>query len=297
VASVSTSVYGYARETEPRPAARSATAERTEDAAAKASGAGPKRRATVSWFRVASAWGLAGAFLMITVFAVRPLSSAYLNAMADVQLETVPDPLIAQDKAARLYQDAIRADASNWRAYQGMGRLLHDDRRHNLVLEEKAVLAEQEKGWYELALTHNPKDPESLIALGRTLLFSSRIQLEDNERVAQEALGLQWLREACSLRKFNEQYWWILGIELRKSGQFEESLETFRRMETIKRTASSRANIQWLERNLAEPLPAERSIGSNGNKPQDSEKLMDSFELNDSGNDQSLDDLLNMIDR
>ena len=39
--------------------------------------------------------------------------------------------------------------------------------------------------------------------------------------------GLALLREACRYRKFNESYWWTLGVELRKAGQYEEALEVY----------------------------------------------------------------------
>lgn len=42
-------------------------------------------------------------------------------------------------------------------------------------------------------------------------------------------------------------------MELRTSGHYAEALAVFKQMETVKRTPSSRKNIQWLEKQLANP--------------------------------------------
>ncbi|RKX37264.1 MAG: hypothetical protein DRP64_17470, partial [Verrucomicrobia bacterium] len=76
--------------------------------------------------------------------------------------------------------------------------------------------------------------------------------------------GLDLLREACRLRKFHDLYWWTLGVELRKAGMHEESLEVFQYAETLKRTPSTRMNIQWLEKRMSEnglPDVAQAKLG------------------------------------
>jgi tetratricopeptide (TPR) repeat protein len=187
------------------------------------------------------------------------MASSIFRDMADRKQQTVPVALEDAAQASIWYSLSVKIDSSNWRAYQGLGRLTHDERRHCLNKVEKVQLAEEERGWYALALENNPKDPESLIGLGRCLLFLSRSggmagPLQSTEL---EVQGLELLREACLHRKFNDQYWWILGVELRKSGQYAEALSVFQQMETVKRTASSRKNIQWLEKQLAKSQQGE----------------------------------------
>ena len=68
-----------------------------------------------------------------------------------------------------------------------------------------------------------------------------------NSQIAQ---GLDLLREACRYRPYNDVYWWNLGAELRRAGQYEEALDVFNHAASIKRTPSTRKNIEWLEARL-----------------------------------------------
>jgi len=200
--------------------------------------------------------------------------------LADRRSEATIRTLDAKLQTTNLHRLATRFASDNWRAYRGEAQLIQADRWHSLDREEKRAMVLEETRIYEKAVEHNPKDPESLIALGRTLLFLARsggMEIVEGGRSNVErgdsggsdpgysngsklptsnsplqVYGLQLLRDACSYRKFNDEYWWILGIELRKMGLYEEALEAFRHMETIRRTKSSRMNIQWLERQLAE---------------------------------------------
>lgn len=164
--------------------------------------------------------------------AAKTHASAFLRAKADRQLE-------ADDKAAAAtsYQRAIRIDASNWRAYKGLGQLIAFDRWHSLDMAEKKTLAESEIAALEHGYEANPMDAELLLALGRAVIFAG-----DVDR------GLGHLREATVRRPFNDNVWWRYGVELRKAGRYEEALAVFQRAASIKRTPSIRKNIQWLER-------------------------------------------------
>ncbi|MDF7807619.1 O-antigen ligase family protein [Pontiellaceae bacterium B12219] len=243
--------------------------------------AGENRAAEPAYRKLSAAvsWLLSIVFLAGFVISVQTMTSSIFREMADRKQQTTPVALVDAEQASTWYSIAVGIDAGNWRAYQGMGRLKHDERRHCLDRTEKVQLAEEERGWYELALANNPKDPESLIGLGRCLLFLNRStdQLQTTELKAQ---GLDLLREACRYRKFNDQYWWILGVELRKSGQYAEALSIFQQMETVKRTASSRKNIQWLKKQMA--LPQERNAvpvsgGSSGESAQSMLNSLDEF--------------------
>ncbi|MDF7799787.1 O-antigen ligase [Pontiellaceae bacterium B1224] len=212
---------------------------------------------------VAFSWLLSIAFLGGTAFCMQTMTSSIFRHLADRKVDVKPVSPERVGQAEIGYQRAVKLDRTNWRAYQGMGKLKHNERWYCLDMEEKIRLAEEERGWYEQALLYNPKDPESLIGLGRCLLFLSRIaeRGQGAEEIQESAVGenletrgLGLLREACRYRKFNDHYWWMLGIELRKSGQYAAALTVFQQMETVKRTPSSRKNIQWLEKKLTNSI-------------------------------------------
>ena len=202
--------------------------------------------------------------------AAKTHASAFLRAKADRQAE-------AGDKAAAAisYQRAIRIDASNWRAYKGLGQLIAFDRWHSLDMAEKKALVRQEVAVLEKGYAANPMDAELLLALGRASIFSG-----DVDR------GLGYLREATAHRPFNDNVWWRYGVELRKAGRLEEALAVFQRAASIKRTPSIRKNIQWLERQLSgETTPVQEVLPAApaGTLKQDEGPI-------------SLDDLYNLLD-
>lgn len=220
-----------------------------------------------SWRNKAVAWLLAAGFISGTVFCVQVMGSSYMRALGD---HAFADNNVEQ--ASRFYQWAVTIDPQNWKAEKGMGDLCHTQRYYSLDLQEKRRMAAEERDWYEKALRNNSHDPELLMGLGKALIFlgrsavanatppthavaaiaggsislpspstSSLMPLEQIER------GLDLLRQACAYRKFNDIYWWSLGVELRKAGQYEEALEVFHYANTLKRTPSIIKNIQWLE--------------------------------------------------
>jgi O-antigen ligase len=240
--------------------------------------------------QTAVSWLLAMGFLYASVISLQIMTSSIFRDMADRKLETLPVALADFGQAEKWYLLSIKIDSSNWRGYQGLGKLKHDERRHCLDMVEKVQLAEEERGWYEQALLNNPKDPESLIGLGRCLLFLSRMRVESANSQSYEVQGLNLLREACRYRKFNDQYWWMLGVELRKSGQYAEALSIFQQMETVKRTKSSRLNIQWLEKQLARNDMSDNALAKPGAPKTDGQ----SPETNDLS--QLTRDLMNQLD-
>jgi O-antigen ligase len=227
------------------------------------------------WLNKFAEWTLAIGFLIGTLFCFQVMGSSYLRALGDKVVEKqamgVGHSAVGLGLSAeRLYQLAVRIDPQNWRAYKGMGNLLYSQRYHCLDMTEKVQLAEQERDWLKKAYEHNPKDPEIVSGLGKSLIFLSRQQenvdamLSSREYLSDEGVastnnpvnsqlerGLDLLREACRYRKFNDIYWWTLGVELRKAEMYEEALEVFKIMETIKQTPSSKKNIEWLERQLS----------------------------------------------
>ncbi|MDF7825688.1 O-antigen ligase [Pontiellaceae bacterium B12227] len=259
-------------------------------------------------FRSVFAWILSILFLLLLLVSIRTMLSDYFRVLGDkASLENKRTATRAAGD--RFYQLSVQLDAQNWRTYRALGRHLHHDRRHSLDPQEKVEFAEQERVWFEKAVEFNPKDPESLSALGRTLLFLSRSvpaasgsDLADSELRTRSSMlqdrGLQLLQEACQYRKFNDQYWWFWGVELRKAGKFEQALEVFRQMETIRRSQSTRKNIQWLEKQLAEP-EADPEPDHQEKQPAAGSKALDIIrEMGEDGvrPTESLDDLFRIME-
>jgi len=241
---------------------------------------------------------LAIAYLVASAFCVQTMSSAYIRALGDKavkekagirhQVVGVGEKTGSRQSAVGFYQLAIKIDPQNWRAYKGLAQLFQEERYYTIDLVEKCEFAEIEREWWEKAYLYNPKDPEILSGLGKSLIFQGTRQQalgirasvggEGKKGVGRLALGvgeqkshalspapsakhltpsalliergLDLLRDACRYRKFNDTYWWTLGMELRKAGQYEEALETFKYARKLKNTPSIRKNIAWLEAKL-----------------------------------------------
>jgi O-antigen ligase len=224
------------------------------------------RRATSAslWPSVILLWLLAFAFVAGTLFCAKTMASDVARALGDTAMANRNIP-----KAEQYFRWATRIDAQNWQAYRGMAQLLHDQRWFSLDLDEKVLLALEELGWFEQAYKHNPKDAESVLGLGKVLVFLGRQQDRGNLAASSslpsptadfETLGLGYLREACRYRKFNDQVWWLLGVELRKAGRYEEALETFKYAGKLRRTPSITKNIQWLEKAISSPREKDAAI-------------------------------------
>ncbi len=242
------------------------------------------------FFRKSFAWLLAVGYLLLASVCLQTMSSSYIRTLGDKAVEQAlgirddeaprEESVTGNKKAEGLYRLAVKIDFQNWRAYKGMANLIYARRYHCLDMPEKMLLAEKEREWLEKAYTQNPKDPETISSLGKCLIFLGRAEgggqrsevrgqiLEDGDQGAatsslsmpnaqrpmpeqQIEQGLALLRQACQYRRFNDIYWWTLGGELRKAGKFEEALDVFRAMEKIKRTPSSRKNIEWLEKQIS----------------------------------------------
>ena len=171
------------------------------------------------------------------LFSLQTFSSAFFRAEADRLAEGQKPEL-----AKRYYQRAIQIDSSNWRAYRGLGLVFYKERYYTLDRNEKRELAQIERDLFAEGYAHNPKDATLVSAYGMATIF-----LGDREA------GIELLRQAAALRPFNDNYWWRLGVELRKAGRYPEALEVFQYAKTLKNTPSIRANIKWLEKQLNPP--------------------------------------------
>ena len=175
---------------------------------------------------------LAGLF-----FSLQAFSSAFIRAAADRLVEERKT-----EAAKRYYRQAIQIDSSNWRAYKGLGDVYAKERRYLLKRKEKDVVAVEERRILKMGYQQNPKDAPLVYSLGRVEIFLGEVDE-----------GLDLLAQACELRRFNDHYWWRLGVEQRKAGRYEVAKESFKYAQSLKNTPSIRKNIQWLEKQLNPP--------------------------------------------
>jgi len=228
--------------------------------------------------RRAGFWLLAAGYLLVALLCFQTMSSSFIRALGD--RASVAGSGMSAD---RLYSLAVRIDPQNWRAYKGMGNRLFDERYYSLEMDEKVGWAEQERSWYEKAYRQNPKDPEICMGYGKVLIFLGRHSADrlaeiDLSAVGQQqsedsrqqtasmriSQGLDLLREACRYRPFNDVYWWNLGVQLRKLGHYEEALEVFQYAASVKRTPSTKMNIEWINARL---IDLGEGVGINADKP------------------------------
>ena len=80
----------------------------------------------------------------------------------------------------------------------------------------------------------------------KALIFLGK-NYNDNLKVTE---GIENLRIACNLKKYNNIYSWILASELRKNNNFDESLKIFKGMKKNDLKSSIDANINWIENRL-----------------------------------------------
>ena len=140
------------------------------------------------WLKKAGAWLLAVGYLLGTLFCLQIMGSSFIRALGDKRAEasgtSTSGAVSSSLSADRLYILAARLDPQNWRACKGMGNLLFNQRYYSLEMDEKVMLAEQERGWYKKAYDQNPKDPEICMAYGKCLIF-----LGKNQGTGHSALG------------------------------------------------------------------------------------------------------------
>ncbi|MBN2703685.1 MAG: O-antigen ligase family protein [Pontiellaceae bacterium] len=200
------------------------------------------------WF----SYALGGVVVFALFLSVRTFSSEFLRATADKLVKKASaDEMIGPEKLAgkrkmeaqsvELYHRALKFDSSNWRAYNGIGKVLYPQRHLSLEPDKKKKLAEKERAALEKALALNPYDAELCLHLGQTRIF-----LGDQEG------GLKLLKQSAKTFRYNDICWWTLGVAQRKAGLFQEALDTFNYAKKLRNTESIRANIKWLEEQLQE---------------------------------------------
>jgi hypothetical protein len=239
-------------------------------------------------------WMLAGVYLVAGVMCLQVVSSSVLRGLGDVALSSAQAPAVdlsgegagfdaLLEEAEGYYLRALKWDATNWRAYKGLGDLSFRRRYYALDMADKLAYALQEHGWFEEVLKHNPHDADSMMAFGRAKLFNAKNP--DLRVVAAELKedGFKWMAESCRYKKFNEAFWWHYGVALRQDGRLDEALAAFERGRSVRSTASIRHNIQWIrrvQRQLEEhgeaAFPQEPAVSADD--IQELEALFDQFE-------------------
>lgn len=276
--------------------------------------------------RRTGSWLIAIGYLLLTVLCLQVMLSSYIRALGDKAAKK-PHPVSRPlPRAKQMYNLAAKIDPQNWRAYKGIADQLYTERYYSIDRAEKLRLAEQERSWYEKTYLHNPKDPQTVSALGKCLIFLGKGESTgqgsdsiyqspggtasspsaDNrgddppaqhhspeEKIEQ---GLALLREACTYRPFNDVYWWNLGVELRKLGRYEDALEIFQIARSIKNTASTRANIKWIEQQRSE-VGGQRSENEGLDSSDVQPQTLPEWELPDIDNAPGDTDLMNLFER
>jgi O-antigen ligase len=216
-----------------------------------------------------AALAVAGLLLSLQLF-----SSAFIRAAA-MRLAEEKNPEVAM----RCYQQAVKIDPSNWRAYKGMGAICFKERYYTLDRDEKYRLARIEKEFLATGYLHNPMDASLVFDYGMATVF-----LGDKDA------GIALLEQAARLRPFNDMYWLRLGIEQRKAERYNEAMGSFRYALSLKNSPMARKNIEWLEqRNLAKPTlkagpvvtPKPVAIDTSESPPQRKDSLNELLNLMD----------------
>jgi O-antigen ligase len=171
--------------------------------------------------------------LLAAGWSVQVMSSSWIRSRGDKFL-------LAQkfQQAERFYKTAERIDPQNWQAQLGLGQVYYHHRYYELDPDRKHEWALKERSAYASAYQTNIKKEEVVYGLGRVELF-----LGNRDK------GLDYLRQAANYKRFNDFYWRKLGIELRKSGLYEEALRVFeyaKKLDGSNRTVGR--NIEWIQK-------------------------------------------------
>ena len=121
----------------------------------------------------------------------------------------------------------MKVDSKNWEALKEIGKIYYNKRYYSLQIDEKIKNANFELEVLNKAINLNPFDAEMYVNKAKALIFLGKNN-NDNLKVTE---GIENLRIASNLKKYNNIYYWILASELRKNNNFEESLKIFKRHE------------------------------------------------------------------
>ena len=106
----------------------------------------------------------------------------------------------------------MKVDSKNWEALKEIGKIYYNKRYYSLQIDEKIKNANFELEVLNKAINLNPFDAGMYVNKAKALIFLGKNN-NDNLKVTE---GIENLRIACNLKKYNNIYSWILASELRK---------------------------------------------------------------------------------
>lgn len=176
-----------------------------------------------------------------TLFAVSILLSALwaLQVMGSATLRAWGDRARGAANivsAERLYKISAMIDPQNWQAHLGLAKIYSQARYYEIDPATKREWALKERDAFGRAYQHDTKRSTITYGLGQ-----AELALGNREA------GLNYIREAAQVSRFNDYYWRKLGIELRKAGLYAEALAAFEHAQQLDRSNKTvKRNIQWL---------------------------------------------------
>ena len=175
--------------------------------------------------------------LLSALWSVQVMGSAYLRVWGDRARVAGNTPV-----AERLYNFSTAMDPQNWQAHLGLGKIYSQARYYEIDPSVKRELALKEKEAFNNAYRHDIKRSGITYGLGQAELA-----------LGNRATGLDYLREAAQVSRFNDYYWRKLGIELRKAGFYKEALVTFEHAQQLDGSNKTvKRNIQWIRKKMSE---------------------------------------------
>lgn len=181
-------------------------------------------------------------FLMLILCIQSSLSSFFLSFSKFY----FSDGASINKKSLYFSSKALKVDSKNWEALKEIGKIYYNKRYYSLQIDEKIKNANFELEVLNKAINLNPFDAEMYVNKAKALIFLGKNN-NDNLKVTE---GIENLRIACNLKKYNNIYSWILASELRKNNNFDESLKIFKGMKKNDLKSSIDANINWIENRL-----------------------------------------------
>jgi len=175
------------------------------------------------------------AIILSALWSVQVMGSATLRAWGD--RARVADNASA---AERLYKISTLIDSQNWQADLGLAKIYSKARYYEIDPSVKRDWALKERDAFGRAYQHDTKRSTITYGLGQ-----AELALGNRE------VGIDHLREAAQVSRFNDYYWRKLGIELRKAGLYEEALTAFEHAKQLDRSNKTvKRNIQWIRNQL-----------------------------------------------
>ena len=183
-----------------------------------------------------------GSLMMLILCIQLNVSSLFLSLSKNYYSNNASSNALARKYALI----SFNVDNGNWESIKNVGFHYSNIRYYSLFEKEKLINAQNELEYFKSAQKLNPYDAEIYVGLAKPLIFLGKYY---NKSMMIDH-GIENLRIACSFKKYNNIYSWLLASELRKNNNFEESLKIFKGMKKSDLKSSIDANINWLENKL-----------------------------------------------